>query len=269
MPIRKQNLFNTILATIKFIVFWLTVILHVPIIFLIPCGKYSIKYMRFFMWCFTKISGVKIHTKGILASNRPLLCICNHISVFEFATMPIAFGASFFGKKDIANYPLIGWIAKKFGVIFIDRRPSHALEALSAVQKEMSTVKYPMFLFPEGTTTNGAYVKEFKSTLFNIVENSDITIQPIVMYYRMKDGSKISDEDMANHFAYFDNAKMDFGPLCKKERSAFGQIFHIMLLGGFKVEIKVLPTINTNNMDRKQIATKLHKIIYEEYMKNK
>ncbi|MCQ2574975.1 MAG: 1-acyl-sn-glycerol-3-phosphate acyltransferase [Alphaproteobacteria bacterium] len=221
------------------------------------------------MWCFAKITGVKLKVDGNISTNRPLLCVCNHISVFEFATMPVAFGASFFGKKDIANYPLVGWIAKKFGVIFIDRRPSHALEALNAVQKEMTTVSYPMFLFPEGTTTNGAYVKEFKSTLFNIVENSNITIQPLVMYYRMRDGSKISDEDMANHFAYFDNAKIDFGPKCKIERSAFGQIFHIMMLGGFLVEIKVLPIIDTKNLDRKEIANKLHSIISEEYIKNK
>ncbi len=94
-------------------------------------------------------------------------------------------------------------------------------------------------------------------------------MQPLVIHYRLRDGTKISDEDMANHFAYFDNAKMDCGPYCKKERSAFMQVFHIMCLGGFLVEIEVLPVPDLDGLDRKQMADKLHKIISDAYMKNK
>jgi len=269
MQVRKQNIFNTITGTIKFLLFWFGVIFHAIIICFIPRGKYSVKYMRFFMWCLLKLVGIKIKINGKLSQKRPLLCVCNHISVFEFATMSVAFGASFFGKIDIASYPLVGWIAKKFGVIFIDRRPSHAIDALNAVQTEMARVQYPMFLFPEGTTTNGAYVKEFKSTLFNIVENTPVNIQPIVMKYKMPDGSKISDYDMANHFAYFDNNKMDFGPKCEHPRSAFGQVFHIAVIGGFLVELDVLPVQSFNGMDRKEIAQHLHKLISDKYMESR
>ena len=183
--------------------------------------------------------------------------------------MPVAFGGSFFGKKEISRWPLVGWIAKKFGVIFIDRRPSHAMDALDAVKNELDRVDYPMFIFPEGTSTNGAYVKKFKSSLFDVVEKTGATVQPVVIHYRLRDGTKINDEDMANHFAYFDNKKMDCGPFCKKERNAFMQVFHIMVLGGFLVEIKVLPCPDLDGLDRKQIADKLYEIISNEYMKNK
>ena len=183
--------------------------------------------------------------------------------------MPVAFGASFFGKKEISTWPLIGWIAKKFGVIFIDRRPSHAMDALNAVKNELDKADYPMFIFPEGTTSNGAYVKQFKSSLFDVVEKTGITVQPVVIHYRLKDGTKISDEDMANHFAYFDNKKIEYGPYCKIERNAFMQVFHIMVLGGFLVEIDVLPVPDLSGMDRKQIADNLHEIISKNYMKNK
>lgn len=268
---RKQNFFNTSLAVFKFILFWITVLLHLPILCVIPVGKFSVRYMKFFMQTMAFWTGVRVRVKGTLADKRPLLCVCNHISVFEFMSMPIAFNASFFGKIDIASYPLVGWIAKKFGVIFVDRRPSHALEALNAVRKQMQNADYPMFLFPEGTTTNGAYVKEFKSTLFNIIEdNPKLTIQPIVMNYRYRNGDVISDVDMANHFGYFDNAKQDMGPLCERERSAFGQIFHIMVLGGFLIDITVLPVPRLGkNTDRKEIAMKLHTIVSDKYMELK
>ena len=160
-------------------------------------------------------------------------------------------------------------MAKKFGVVFIDRRPSHATEALNAIQKELESVDYPLFIFPEGTSTNGAYVKQFKSSMFDVIEKTGATVQPVVVHYRLHDGTKINEEDLANHFAYFDNKKMDCGPYCKHERSAFMQVFHIMMLGGFLVEIEILPVPDLSGMDRKQMAEILHEIISEKYMKNK
>jgi len=181
----------------------------------------------------------------------------------------LALGGSFIAKKEMEHWPLVGWVARKFGVVFVDRRPSHAIDALRVVQNQVQNVTYPMILFPEGTTTNGAYVKSFKSTLFNFVENSNVTVQPIAMHYRFRDGSPISDIDMANHYGYFDNAKQDMGPKCEHERSAFGQVFHIMVIGGFRVDITIMPPPPLAGMDRKQIAATLHEIVSDKYMELK
>ena len=269
MQMPKQNIFNTIWAIARFTVAWVLVFANALVLCFIPRGKTSVKYMQFFMRQFNFLTGVKYKITGKLSAKRPLLCVCNHISVFELSTIPVALGGSFFGKKEISTWPLVGWIAKKFGVIFIDRRPSHAMDALNAVKNELNAVDYPMFIFPEGTSTNGAYVKQFKSSLFDVIEKTGATVQPVVIHYRLKDGTKISDEDLANHFAYFDNKKMDCGPYCKVERSAFMQVLHIMVLGGFLVEIEILPVPDIKGLDRKQIASKLHKIISDKYMKTK
>ena len=266
--LRKQNIFNTTTAAIKFALFWVMVVVQIPILILLP-RRWAVNYMPVFMWFLVKLGGIKIIVHGKLTDARPLMVVSNHISVFEIATFPFAFRGSFIAKKEMENWPLVGWVAKKFGVIFVDRRPSHARDALAVVQQTVQTVKYPMILFPEGTTTNGAYVKPFKSTLFNFVENSNITVQPVVMHYRYRDGSVIDEQTLADHFAYFDNAKMDMGPKCKRERSAFGQVFHIMMLGGFTVEITLLPPPPLAGMDRKQIADVLHKIVSEKYMQLK
>ena len=266
--IRKQNIFNTTTAAIKFVLFWVMVVIQTPILILLP-RRWAVQYMPVFMWFLVKLGGIKIVVHGKISDARPLMVVSNHISVFEIATFPFAFRGSFIAKKEVENWPLVGWVAKKFGVIFVDRRPSHARDALAVVQKTVQTVKYPMILFPEGTTTNGAYVKPFKSTLFNFVENSNVTVQPMAMHYRYKDGSPSDEQTLADHFAYFDNAKMDMGPRCKRERSAFGQVFHIMMLGGFMVEITLLPPPPLAGMDRKQIADVLHKIVSEKYMELK
>ena len=266
--IRRQNVFNTLGAVLKFTTFWIMVIIQLPIIFILPRGRASVWYMGVFMRFLLVLAGIKIRVHGQLSSRRPLLVISNHISIFEIATFPVALGGSFIAKKEMESWPLVGWVSRKFGVVFIDRRPSHAMDALKQVQQTLSSVSYPIFLFPEGTTTNGAYVKPFKSTLFNFVENSDVVVQPLVMNYRYRNGDVISDADMAEHFAYFDNAKQDMGPHCSRERSAFGQVFHIMMLGGFMVELTVLPPPPLAGMDRKQIAETLHKIVSDKYMEH-
>ena len=267
--VRHQNIFNTSGAVLKFILFWILVVIQLPVLVVLPRGAVSVKYMRFFMRILLYVAGVRIRVHGNLSTHRPLLVISNHISIFEIATFPVAFGGSFIAKKEMESWPLVGWVSRKFGVVFVDRRPSHAMDALQQVQKTVATVKYPVFLFPEGTTTNGAYVKPFKSTLFNFVENSNVVVQPMVMNYRLRNGDIISDTDMAQHFAYFDNAKQDMGPKCTRERSAFGQLFHIMVLGAFMVELTVLPPPPLAGMDRKQIAETLHKIVSDKYMELK
>ena len=250
----------------RFVAFWIMVVVQMPIIFLLPRRtKISVWYMGVFMKILLVLASIKIVKHGKMSNKRPLLVAGNHISVFEIATFPVMFGGSFISKNDVRHWPLVGYIANKFGVVFIDRRPSHATEALKLVQDEISKISYPLYIFPEGTTTNGAYVKEFKSSLFNVAEGTDVTVQPVVTQYCFHDGTPISAEDLAEHYAYFDNAKQDMGPKCTRERSAFGQIFHIMVLGGFTVNVYMLPPPPLADMDRKQMASTLHKIISDKY----
>ncbi len=265
----RQNIFNTIFGAFKFALFVAVVVVQLPIILVVPRGRLSVGYMRIFMRIVIAIAGIRVRVHGQLSDRRPLMVVGNHISVFELVTIPVALGGSFFGKIDIASWPVIGWVSKKFGVIFVDRRPSHAMDALRVVQQEMARVSYPMFLFPEGTTNNGAYVKSFKSTLFNVVENSDITVQPMTIHYRRRDGSPISDTDMAAHYAYFDNVKQDQGPYAPVERNLVAQVFHIMVIGGFLVEVTLLPPPPLAGKNRKEMAEILHNIVSDNYMKLK
>ncbi len=248
--------------------FWTLVVIQMPIIAILP-RRASVAYMRVFMWFLKVISSVKIRVHGKLTKQRPLLVVSNHISVFEIAMFPVAFGGSLVAKKDVAKWPIVGWVSKKFGVVFVDRNPSSAKSALDTMGKTLAKIKYPLFVFPEGTTTNGAYVKPFKSTLFSIVEGTNITVQPVVVNYRYRNGDVISPEDMANHFAYFDNKKMDMGPLAERERSAFGQLYHVMMLGGMMIEITVLPPPPLAGKNRKEMAATLGNMVSEKYMELK
>jgi 1-acyl-sn-glycerol-3-phosphate acyltransferase len=271
----KPNIFQRILGAVRFLVFILWAIIFGIVMLFVPngtrAGVIGLKvFMRGLLFC----GGIKLKVHGKIPSARPLLIIGNHISVFEMASFPAAFGNSFFSKDDVRKWPFIGWISAKFGVIFINRNSSAAITELAKVRDEMKRVSWPMVIYPEGTTTNGFYVKKFKSALFNFIEPQlhtqhstlNTVIQPVVMAYRHRDGSKIEPQELADNYSYIDNKKQDCGPLCVKERGLVAQVFHVFALGGFMVEIYVLPTPDlTGIKDRKELAAHLHKIISEKY----
>ena len=62
---------------------------------------------------------------------------------------------------------------------------------------------------------------------------------------------------------------MDVGPLAERERSAFGQLYHVMMLGGMMIEMTVLPVPDLKGLNRKQIAEKLGNMVSEKYMELK
>ena len=269
MAIKNPNIFKKSFAVVRTVLFWTGIFIQVPIICLLPRGPLSVAYMRVYMWWLKVTAGLRVRVHGKLTDARPLLVVSNHISFLEIAMLSYAFGGSFVGKREVAHWPVVGPLAKKFGVVFIDRNPATADQALKTVNEQLSRLTYPLFIFAEGTTTNGAYVKPFKSAMFNIVENSNITVQPVVINYRTRGGNVISDEDLANHYAYFSNAKMDMGPLAKRERAAFWQLFHMMALGGIMIEITVLPPPALAGMNRKQMAETLGNMVSEKYMELK
>ncbi|MCL2338610.1 MAG: 1-acyl-sn-glycerol-3-phosphate acyltransferase [Proteobacteria bacterium] len=272
-----HNIFSLINASVRFVLFWLWSILNAMFATVFTHGgEFGAKHMRVFMRVAMRLVGLRIAVHGELPASRPIMIVSNHISIFEFASYPVAFGGSFFSKGEMKSWPFVGYMTQKFSAIFVDRRPSHVVAAIENVRKEMSRATWPMVLFPEGTTTNGAYVKDFKSSLFNFLEmpngglNANVTIQPVAMFYRHLDGTAISDVEMANEYAYFANDKMTYGPLCNRERSWVGQLFHIFMLGGFIVEMYLLPPPPLAEIHtRKELATILHKQISETYMKLK
>lgn len=269
-----------ILAPFRFVIFWIVAVLQIPIVALIPVGKMSVAYSRVFYSILMWIAGVHCKKCGEkLSANRPLMLVSNHISIFELAVFPILGLGSFFGKSEIAKYPLVGWFAKKFGVIFIDRNPRRAATEVAKINRVMKSSKYPMTIFPEGTTNNGCFIYPFKSSMFDVVDKIDgLTIQPIVLLYRDKCGCKITDDNfMANNYSCPSLAKIrahndasganEIVP--EREFSTMGHFYHIMKMGGVTLELNLLPPVDLTGLDRKEIAQKLHKIINEKYMELK
>lgn len=79
---------------------------------------------------------------------------------------------SFVAKKSVQDYPIIGGIARSIQCMWIERGSKNArAETIALIeerQKELEAGKLgnPVTIFPEGTSTNGKYIINFKKGAF-------------------------------------------------------------------------------------------------------
>jgi 1-acyl-sn-glycerol-3-phosphate acyltransferase len=85
--------------------------------------------------------------------SRPRVIIANHVSYLDIPVLFSRGPAFFIAKKEVSTWPIIGGIARRAGVVFVDRgclwsRAHALLELQSRLQLGVSVV-----VFPEGTTS--------------------------------------------------------------------------------------------------------------------
>ena len=67
---------------------------------------------------------------------------------------------------------------------------------MSKIFKSLSSDE-KVFIFPEGTTSDGNRVLDFKSSSFSALEGKNLIIQPIVIF-KLKKNKKISEKKYLN-----------------------------------------------------------------------
>lgn len=148
--------------------------------------------------------GVRVRLEGQLAQERPLLLVSNHFSYLDVFAIGGYLPVRFTPKKDIASWPVIGFLTTINGALYIDRRPSRTLEN-KAMLAEMSAHKEIISLFPEGTTNDGTQVLAFKSAFFSLAEHHGIAVQPLSIRYDALDGKPL-DALTREHVGWYGDA---------------------------------------------------------------
>ncbi|MGQ0457361.1 MAG: lysophospholipid acyltransferase family protein [Hyphomicrobium sp.] len=131
---------------------------------------------RFPNWYHRKVCrlfGVTLDVDGRVASDRPLLLVCNHTSWLDIPVLSALAPVSFVAKKEVSGWPFVSALARLQRTVFIDRARRHATgEAMDEIMARLEAGD-TIVLFPEGTSSDGARVLPFKSSLFGAVKRSD------------------------------------------------------------------------------------------------
>lgn len=153
--------------------------------------KVTINLLEFIFRGISHCFGTEVKGLENIPTNGPVILACNHLSNFD----PIIMGG-FAGKrrhsiyvikKEIASWPFLGWLFKKYDFIYIDRKKKGGdLSSLKEILKVLKRGE-SLAIFPEGTRSKTGQIGKAKAGIGFLVYHSGAQIVPI----RIVDSDKL------------------------------------------------------------------------------
>ena len=162
---------------------------------------------RFFLRLVTLNCGAIIKTAGSRLK-QDVFYVSNHISWFDIPVIAGVTGSTFIAKDGIADWPVIGFLCRINKTIFVSRTDRMKVNGQINIIREAIEEKYPITVFPEGTTGDGRELLPFKPSLFQAMAPppKPIMVQPMLLGY----GRASADIAWIGDEPAIDNAKRLF-----------------------------------------------------------
>lgn len=125
--------------------------------------------------------GLRIRQQGAPATG-PALLVSNHISWSDIPVLGGTVPLRFLSKAEVGRWPVIGWLARQAGTLFIVRGGGRAREARQEIATTLCGGQ-SVLIFPEGTTSTGLTVLPFHSRLLQAAADANVAIQGISIAY--------------------------------------------------------------------------------------
>jgi 1-acyl-sn-glycerol-3-phosphate acyltransferase len=144
-------------------------------------------------WCSfaCRILGIRLTLRGSMPHAG--LLVCNHLSYLDILGLSSIRPCLFVAKRDVAAWPLFGWLARAAGTIFVDRGRRVTAGVAVDLIREAITSGSLVVLFPEGTSSDGSSVLPFKSALLEPALQLNCPVTAGAIDYSLPGGS-VADE---------------------------------------------------------------------------
>ena len=139
---------------------------------------------------------------------HPGAIVANHSSWLDIFVLNAVQTIYFVAKAEVADWPMIGWLARATGTVFIARKGTEAKKQQDIFESRLMA-GHRLLFFPEGTSTDAIRVLPFKSTLFEAFFAPALVrsmhIQPVTVVFHAPEGADPrhygwwGDMDFASH----------------------------------------------------------------------
>lgn len=229
---------------------WLLLCLPPGIAFRKLQREKQLRWMTRVYFCgMSRIIGLRIIVTGEISEKRPLLLVSNHVSYIDIIALGSVAPVIFTPKSDIAGWPVIGFLARLIGSVFIDRNRTRTADNLQAIRNALAAGSM-VSLFAEGTTSDGKRLLPFRSAYFHLAEDyiggEALTIQTASIVYTRVNGLPADHASMPRIAWYGD---MDLA----------SHLLKLLRLRTMTVHIDFHPPFPAEHKGRKQLAEKAEK----------
>lgn len=148
-------------------------------------------------FCATALEGlgVELTVEGQFPARGAL--ISNHLSYIDIVVYAAMSPCVFCSKAEIANWPVVGWLAKTAETVFVERGKGGSAAKAGRGMKAAAAAGLPVVFFPEGTTTNGQEMLAFHSGLLAQAMQVEEPVTAAYIRYALEEenGPGVSVED--------------------------------------------------------------------------
>jgi 1-acyl-sn-glycerol-3-phosphate acyltransferase len=140
----------------------------------------------------------------------------------------------------VRDYPIVGWLTKQCGVVYIQRARRRDTARVSTEGANVLKQGDCLCVFPEGTTTDGTYILPFKSSLLQAAVDTGVDVVPVALRYLSPDGSPNTDVAFIG------------------EMNLWQSLLIILAQTEIRTEITFLEAISSRGLDRQSLAKSAH-----------
>lgn len=216
---------------------------------------------RWWFACLRQALRIRVELVGTPRDGGGTVFVGNHVSHFDIPLLGSLLHARFIAKDDMARWPGMRFVGGLGQILFISRRSRDAASVASMVAAQMRPDQN-LVLFAEGTTSSGASVAPFKSSLFSLFlepgighcdESSDATqwtLQPFTLDIVSVNGRPLANGGDRDGYAF--HGDMDAGAHVQRFLRSSGACVRVV----FHAPVAIPP-----DMDRKALAAHVHGIV--------
>lgn len=190
---------------------------------------------------------IKVSVKSAQSGKDNIIYLGNHLSYIDIPVLSAFIQGVFIAKASVRQWPVFGALAKVGGTVFIDRNRGAALNAIKSINEALEA-KHPLIIFPEGTSTNGAQVLPFKSSLFELFLNQSLKekliIQPFTIKIIETNGAPI--KNITDHDFYAWHGNMTLPP----------HLWRLATSKGAKIQLEFHETLAAKDFDDRKAFAK-------------
>ncbi|MFV8321575.1 lysophospholipid acyltransferase family protein [Flavobacterium sp. LS2R12] len=150
-----------------------------------------------------QVSNYILGIRTIIYGEKPTiqgLIVANHRSYFDPIVIVNQIHAFPVGKKEVSSWPMIGYICKISGVLFVDRKCTKSRQETAENIRDVLAKGYSIINFPEGTTDVLPTTVDFNYGSFVMATKIKAAVIPIAIDYKEKTDAFVGDGTFIPHF---------------------------------------------------------------------
>jgi 1-acyl-sn-glycerol-3-phosphate acyltransferase len=194
-----------------------------------------------------RVMGFDVEVHGPVP-RKPFFLVSNHLGYMDILVLGSCFGGTFISKHELADWPVLGHLARITGTIFVNRGVKRdALRVLDEIDRAIARGA-GVVLFPEGTSSRGDRVYPFRTALLEWAAQREFPVHAATIAYDTGDRSRPAEQaicwwgDMTfvPHFRRMlslrrVHAVVSFraAPVVERDRSRLAERLHATLADGF------------------------------------